>query len=122
MLNPLLAGSPASADSQGLRVEVRPGIPAVVEIDGEIDIASAPWLHDMLLQILRRQGPVICADLHGVTFLDCSGVNMLLRTARRARLEGGYLRVVRPSACTRRIITLLGIQGMLTDSDEQVTT
>lgn len=55
-------------------------------------------------------------DLHGVTFLDCAGVNALLATARRARLEGGQVRVTRLSAPARRVISLLGLQNQLPET------
>ena len=54
-----------------------------------------------------------------MTFLDCSGVSVLLATARRARLEGGRMRVIRPSAAAWRVITLLGLQDVLTSEDKQ---
>jgi anti-sigma B factor antagonist len=96
-----------------LQVEIHPGDPAVAEVTGEIDIASAPWLREMLLLAIRCHGPEICVDLAGVTFLDCSGINVLLATARRARLEGGRMRVIRPSAPAWRAIRLLNLQGVL---------
>jgi anti-anti-sigma factor len=95
-----------------------PGDPAIAEISGEMDIASAAWLRDGLLLAIRRHGPAICVDLHGVTFLDCSGIGVLLATARRARLEGGWMRVVRPSATAWHVITLLGLQHVLTRDHE----
>jgi anti-anti-sigma factor len=109
----------ASGDALDMHVEIHPGVPAVAEIGGEIDMASAPWLRETLLLAIRRHGPVICVDLQGVTFLDCSGVNVFLATARRARLEGGRMRVVRPSAQAWRVITLLGLQDVLTRDDER---
>ncbi len=110
----------ASADAFDMHMEIHPGVPTVAEIGGEIDIASAPRLRETLLLAIRRHGPVICVDLRGVTFLDCAGVNVLLATARRARLEGGRMQVVRPSAqAAWRVITLLGLQGVLTGDDER---
>jgi anti-sigma B factor antagonist len=97
-----------------LHVELHPGAPPVAEISGEIDIESAPMLRDTLLLAIRRYGPAICVDLHGVRFLDCSGINVLLATARRASLEGGWMRVTRPSAQAWRVITLLGLRDALT--------
>jgi len=93
-----------------LRVGIRPGAPPIVEVYGEIDIQSAPQLRDELLQVVRRHGPQLALDLTGVTFLDCAGVNMLLATRRRARLEGGWVRVTRASPRARRTISLLGLQ------------
>src|ERR1700677_4497187 len=76
----------ACGDAFDLRVEIHPGAPTIAEVSGEIDIASASWLRERLLLAIRRHGPAICVDLQGVTFLDCSGVNVLLATARRASL------------------------------------
>jgi anti-sigma B factor antagonist len=109
----------ASGDAFHLLVATHPGDPTIVEIGGELDIASAPRLRESLLGTLREHGPTICVDLRGVTFLDCSGVNVLLATARRAWLKGGCLRVVRSSAQARRVIVLLGLQDMLTSDDER---
>jgi anti-sigma B factor antagonist len=102
-----------------MQLEIRPGVPTVAEVSGDMDIASAPWLRETLLLAIRRHGPAICVDLQGVTFLDCSGVNVLLATARRARLEGGWMRVTRPPAPVWRVITLLSLQNVLTRHDEQ---
>ena len=111
-----LAQPPAfgSADAPDLRVDVHPGVPPVVEVRGEVDVQSAPWLREELLRTMRRHGPAIALDLDGVTFLDCAGINVLLATRRRALLEGGCVRVVRPSARAWRVISLLDLQGVLT--------
>lgn len=109
---------PASADTRDLLVKIHPGVPVVAEIGGEIDFASAARLRETLLLVIRRHGPALFLDLQGVTFLDCSGINVLLATARRALLEGGRLRVVRPSARVWRVIKLLGLQDFLVGADE----
>ena len=111
-----LADLPASGSvgDEGLRVRVRPGVPLVVKVCGELDVQSAPGLRDELLRIVRRYGPCVLLDLAGVSFLDCTGINVLLATRRRARLEGGWMRVVRPSAAAWRVISLLGLQDVLT--------
>jgi anti-sigma B factor antagonist len=103
----------SAGDPLHLRVEIHPGVPALAEVSGEIDIASASWLRERLLLAIRRHGPALCVDLHAVTFLDCSGVTVLLATARRASLEGGWMRVTRPSKPAWRVITLLGLHDVL---------
>jgi anti-sigma B factor antagonist len=85
----------------------------VVEVCGDMDLQSAPWLRDELLRVVRRHGPWIVLDLDGVTFLDCAGINVLLATRRRALLEGGGMRVVRPSARALRLISLVGLRDVL---------
>jgi len=93
-----------------LHVAVCPGPALVVEIRGEIDIQSAPELRDELLQVIRRYGPRLALDLAGVRFMDCAGLNVLLATRRRARLEQGSVRVVRASPQVLRMISLLGLE------------
>jgi anti-sigma B factor antagonist len=116
--SPLLMPPSASPslDELGLHVEIRLDVRAVAEVSGDIDIATAPWLRETLLLAIQRYGPAIDVDLHGVTFLDCAGVNAFLATARRARLEGGQVRVTRLSAPARRVISLLGLQNQLPET------
>ncbi len=112
------ASASASSDALDLLVEIHPGAPVVAEISGEMDIASGSWLRETLLLAIQRHGPAICVDLQGVTFLDCSGVSVLVATARRATVEGGWMRVVRPSAQARRVIMLLRLQHLLTTREQ----
>jgi anti-anti-sigma factor len=108
----------ASGAPPCLQVEIHPGAPAVAEVSGEIDIASASWLRETLLLAIRRHGPVIRVDLRRVTFIDCSGINALIATARRASLEGGQMQVIRPSAQAWRLIMLLSLQHVLTREEQ----
>ena len=100
---------PDRTGTAGLRVAVCPGSAVVVEIRGEIDIQSAPELRDELLRVIRRYGPRLALDLAGVRFMDCAGLNVLLATRRRARLEQGSVRIVRTSPQVLRMISLLGL-------------
>jgi len=94
---------PDCTETADLRVAVGPGPAVVVEICGEIDIQSATELQDELLRVIRRYGP-------RVRFTDCAGLNVLLATRRRARLEQGSVRVVRASPQVLRMISLLGLE------------
>lgn len=109
------APAPASASSNALDllVGIHPGDPVVAEINGEIDIASVSWLRETLLLAIQRHRQAICVNLQGVTFLDCSGVSALIASARRARLDGGWMQVIHPSAQARRVIMLLRLQHLL---------
>ena len=64
-------------------------------------IPPAPGLLDRHTRGCTEHAPLIGSgvllDLGGVTFLDCAGINVLLATRRGARLEGGWMRVVRPT-------------------------
>jgi len=101
---------PDRTETADLRVAVCPGSLLVVEIRGEIDIQSASVLRDGLLRVIRRCGPQLALDLAGVTFMDCAGLNVLLATRRRARLEEGSVLVIRASPPVLRVISLLGLE------------
>ena len=109
--------TPPTGEPEGLRVSVSPGRPPVVAICGEIDIQSAPGLREELLRVIRRCGPQVTIDLSGVTFLDCAGINVLLATLRRARLEDGWVSLIRVPSRVQRMISLLDLEQALGPSE-----
>jgi anti-anti-sigma factor len=66
----------------------------VVEVAGEIDIATADALAEHLSAATARAEPDVLVDLRRVAFFDCSGLRVLCRAETRARERGGRLRVV----------------------------
>jgi len=42
--------------------------------------------------------------------MDCAGINVLLAARRRARLEGGWVRVPRASRRARNVLMLTGLR------------
>lgn len=66
----------------------------VVEVTGEIDMATAGSLAEHLLAATARTEPDVLVDLRRVVFFDCSGLRVLCRAETRARERGGRLRVV----------------------------
>src|SRR5215472_4108099 len=96
-------------DYTDLQVDVVSTAPLVVAVSGEIDIAFGPKLREELLGAMRRHGARLALDLGGVTFMDCAGVNVLLAARRRARLEGGWVRVLRASQRARKVLMLTGL-------------
>jgi len=85
-----------------------------LELKGEICVAHARELKEVLLKALERGGP-IQLDLHGVTDLDAAGVQLLLAARRTAQKRGQSFQV---SAATRnelvdRVLALAGLAGQL---------
>jgi anti-sigma B factor antagonist len=84
-----------------------------VDIAGDIDMNSSPWLKDYLLHFLRISGTCLLADLSGVTFIDCAGLRMLITTCRTAELHASALRFTNPSPPVRRLADLTGLREAL---------
>lgn len=89
-----------------------PGV-AVVRLPAEIDLANAPALRDELLSALNRHGEHLVVDALGVTFMDSSGVNALVRARERASRLGGSVHVVAQSTAVRRVLEITGLEEHL---------
>lgn len=69
----------------------------VVTATGTIAQDTLIQLRTLLLQALARHERSLLLDLSGVDRIDEAGLDALRRTAARARLVGGQLRLVAPS-------------------------
>ena len=102
-------------DQFSVTADSSPGLVTVV-VTGEIDLDTAPTLRDELLLHLRPRAAVRL-DLGNVTFMDSSGLHVLLDSTRRAAEVGAELRLVRVSARVQRLIELTGTEGVLQQAD-----
>jgi anti-anti-sigma factor len=96
----------------GLAARTAGGI-TIAELTGELDIASAPALRDQLLGFLGPGSNRLVIDLSRVSFCDASGLAVLVNTARRARLLGGFLRLAAVSPQVGRVLNITGLDRHL---------
>jgi anti-sigma B factor antagonist len=89
------------------------GAHTVVEVTGEIDVASAPVLRDRLLGLLNRGAADLVVDLRGVTFVDSTGVGSLLRVYHRQTLLGGSVHFVADQPAVLRVLDLMQLTKRL---------
>ena len=66
----------------------------VVQVDGEIDVYTAPTLREELSSLLDGDHINLVVDLTGVSFMDSTGLGVLVGTLKRVRAAGGDLRLV----------------------------
>ena len=92
----------------GVEEDYRDGT-SVVTVAGEVDVATAPALRDRLDQAVRREeGPVV-VDLVGVTFIDSTGLGVLIGAHRGCTAHGRELRLV---IAEPRILKVFEITGL----------
>lgn len=92
----------------GISEERRDGS-SVVSAWGEVDVATAPGLRDRLKQVIERdQGPVV-VDLTAVTFIDSTGLGVLIGARKQCDDKGRALRVVMSEP---RILKVFEITGL----------
>lgn len=81
----------------------------VVAASGEIDVATASVLRDRLTELVEAGATRLVVDLEDVAFIDSTGLGVLVGGVRRARAEGGDLRLV----CTNtRILKVFAATGL----------
>lgn len=91
-----------------------------VAVTGEIDLSTAGMLRARLLSVLSALRPHrIEIDLAGVTFMDCSGLTVLIVTGNVAARTGGRLRITNPQPLVRRVLDLTGLLDVLTAEFDQ---
>jgi anti-sigma B factor antagonist len=85
---------------------------ARVVVYGELDLAAAPTLRSAL-RPLRRDARSTILDLREVTFMDSSGLRVLLQAGRHRTTGWGVSLLLPPGGPVRRLIDLSGVQDAL---------
>ena len=74
------------ASGEQLRVDVRNQAGAVlVQVDGELDLASAPLLESHIDSAEVAAAETVVLDLRGVQFIDSTGLRAIFGAHSRAR-------------------------------------
>jgi anti-sigma B factor antagonist len=85
----------------------RSGTFDVVTVRGEIDLVTAPLFSDAFVGLGSR----IIVDLRAVSFMDSSGLAVLVR--EKGRMEDGELRIVADGLAVLRLFELSGLVDFL---------
>jgi anti-sigma B factor antagonist len=91
---------------------------AVVRVRGEVDFAARPELDETFADALSASARVV-VDLSETTFMDASGIAALVEAHKRAGQHGGAVIVRSPSAMTRRLLAITGVDGLVTIESER---
>ncbi|CAL9351301.1 STAS domain-containing protein [Streptomyces pilosus] len=84
----------------------------VLTLAGELDHHTG----DQLRQALHVTGdvrPRIVIDLGHVTFMDSSGINILITAFKDVTQAGGWLRLAAPTDSVLRVLQLVGVDGLI---------
>lgn len=79
-----------------------------LRLEGELDLAASPRLTDALLGFASSEGEVHL-DLSEVSFMDSSGLRVILALARSRADTGSSAVLLDPSAAVMRIFEIMGI-------------
>ncbi len=81
----------------------------VVDVEGEIDIYTAPRLRELLIDLVSKNNYQLVVNLEKVGFLDSTGLGVLVGGLKRVRPHDGSLDLV----CTQEpILRIFKITGL----------
>jgi anti-sigma B factor antagonist len=85
----------------------------VVSVRGDVDLGTVDALSQALEQATRGGGQVVI-DMTDVTFLDSTGVRVLVEAYRGAQRSGGALYVRGARHWVARVLEVTGVARLLT--------
>jgi anti-anti-sigma factor len=88
----------------------------IVRATGEIDLSNVDLLRRQL-GTAREQATTVLLDLSGVTFIDSTGLHLLLEASHSSVASDWGFYVVRPSRVVQRLIEVSGTADLLTIVD-----
>jgi anti-sigma B factor antagonist len=123
-LRPRLARRPTVLDSGttvtamaelGTQLDIEPG-DGELGLTGEIDAHTAPRLEAAISERFASGATTVRLGFEGVTFMDSSGLRVVIAATESARNAGGDLILVRPTQTVSRLLDVSGLSGHLTVS------
>ncbi len=65
--------------------------PDILAIAGEVDLHRSPEVKEKLNPLIEQKRPNVLVDLSGVSYIDSSGLALLIEAMQRVQAYGGKL-------------------------------
>jgi anti-sigma B factor antagonist len=85
-----------------------------LHLQGEIDAHTTPRLGEALAPFVVAGGQPVRIDMSAVTFMDSSGLRVIVSSTSEARSSGGDIVLVSPTPAVTRVIEISGLTDHLT--------
>jgi len=95
-----------------LQIEHVEGV-TIADLGGEFDIYSAPRFKELMTAHLERGDRSFIVNLESITYLDSSGLAAVVMMFKRTQALGGSLSVVAPQPRTKRLLSISGIDRII---------
>ncbi len=87
---------------------------AVVTVTGDVDVATCAALRDGLLQVVGDENfRGLVVNLAGVSFIDSTGIGVLVGVWRRTKATQGSLALASPSRQAQSVLDATGLTKVL---------
>ena len=98
------------------------GARPVVTAIGELDMYSGPRLREVLVGLADAGNAEIEVDLGGLTFIDSSGLGVIVGALKRCRMSGGDLVLRNVNDKTAKVLAVTGLDRVLTVTETSAVT
>jgi anti-anti-sigma factor len=85
----------------------------VLALHGELDVATAPRLEQLLHDVRRERHPRVVVDLSALSFVDSAGVSVLIKAKQEAEAAGSQFVLCRPTEPVHDVFALVGMVDWL---------
>jgi anti-sigma B factor antagonist len=101
----------AYASRVGVEVETEQRDGGVrVALSGDLDMATAPEVEERLVALDGPESPSdLVLDLRGLSFIDSTGLSLLINTDSRVRKAGRHVTIVSGRGAPRRLLETTGL-------------
>lgn len=102
--------------------DVRDGVARVI-LTGEFDLSVVPRVDDEIMRMEATGPTVLVLDLSALTFMDSSGLRVVVTADERARRDGRRFTVVNGPDAVRRVFEITKVDKVveIVDDLSQVT-
>jgi anti-sigma B factor antagonist len=90
----------------------------VVALSGELDMAHAAEVRRALLNLHLVRGGRLALDLHDLSFMDSTGVRLILQAMRHAEQRDADFAIIPGSGAVQRVLELVGLAEQLPMVDD----
>lgn len=91
-------------------------------VEGEVDVSNAKELRYRLEKAADEAPEALCVDLSEVSYIDSTGIGVLVGAAHKAQEAGYAFNVAHPQKNVARVFTLLELDeelGLISDESEE---
>jgi anti-sigma B factor antagonist len=85
----------------------------LVTLSGELDASTASALYDQLSDLEMQDAHHVVLDLAKVTFMDSTGLAVIVTEHKRLRHSDGTLTIFSPPSSVRRLFEITGLTTLL---------
>jgi anti-sigma B factor antagonist len=104
----MAVGRAAAMEMRVRTEEVGEGV-HVVSVTGEVDLYAAPELLKTLRQLAESSAQQLVVDVSATSFIDSTGLGILIAATKVLRLQGGELHIVGTHGLTDRAVRAAGL-------------